>query len=161
MNIEMQPMESEIVVPNEIVKTNDNSCKNNMKLISLMKIKILMKATSMIRMQLLIGFLIIIMNCKACLEKLKKEIVFDEKKSKDNIKVKVLGKKFSERHYIEVIGIMDERGADIDTKYLQRTDKPIAILSLSKKDYDPDKVKVFAKCNLHDLWTAPLIPVSE
>ena len=89
------------------------------------------------------------------------EITYDEKESKGNIKVKVLGRKFSERHYIEVIGIMDERGADIDTKYLQRSDKPIAILSLSKKDYDPDKVKVFAKCNLHDLWTAPLIPVSE
>lgn len=85
------------------------------------------------------------------------EIEFDEKKSKDNIKVKVLGKKFSERHYIEVIGIMDERGADIDIKYLQRESKPAVILSLNKKEYDPDKIKVFAKCNLHDLWTVPLV----
>lgn len=88
MNIEMQPMESEIVVPNEIVKTNDNSCKNNMKLISLMKIKILMKATSMIRMQLLIDFLIIIMNCKACLEKLKKEFDSINPSSLKNRKIK-------------------------------------------------------------------------
>lgn len=89
------------------------------------------------------------------------EIEYDEKKSKDNVKIKVLGKKFSERHYIEVIGMMDERGADIDTKYLQRADKPIAILSLSKKDHDPGKIKVFAKCNLHDLWTAPLVAKTE
>lgn len=89
------------------------------------------------------------------------EIEFDEKKSKDNIKVKVMGRKFSERHYIEVIGIMDDRLADIDVKYLKRGDKPIAILTLNKKDYDPEKIKVFVKCNLHDLWTSPLIPIPE
>jgi desulfoferrodoxin (superoxide reductase-like protein) len=85
------------------------------------------------------------------------EIVFNESKSKGNVTVKVLGRKFSERHYIEVIGLMDERLADIDIKYLKRGDIPAAVLTLNKKEYDPEKIKVFAKCNLHDLWTVPLI----
>lgn len=89
------------------------------------------------------------------------EIVFEKSKSKDNVKVKVLGKKFNERHYIEVIGLMDERKADIDIKYVERGSNPIAILSLDLKDHDPEKIKVFAKCNLHDLWTKPLLPTSE
>jgi desulfoferrodoxin (superoxide reductase-like protein) len=89
------------------------------------------------------------------------EIVFNSAKSKDNIKVTVLGKNFSERHYIEVIGIMDERSADIDVKYLKRGDNPAVMLSLDTKEYDPEKIKVFAKCNLHDLWTLPLIPLPE
>lgn len=89
------------------------------------------------------------------------EIEFNKSKSKGNITVKIPGRKFSERHYIEVIGIMDERFADIDVKYLKRGDAPAAILTLNTKDYDPEKIKVFAKCNLHDLWTVPLIPQPE
>ena len=89
------------------------------------------------------------------------EIVFEKSKSKDNVKVKVLGRKFSERHYIEVIGIMDEHSADIDAKYIEKGTPPIAILSLNTKDHDPKTIKVFAKCNLHDLWTVPLIPEEE
>ncbi len=89
------------------------------------------------------------------------EITFNKSKSKENITVKVLGKKFSERHYIEVIGIMDEHSADIDLKYIERGSQPIAILSLNLKDHEPEKVKVFVKCNLHDLWTVPLIAREE
>ena len=85
------------------------------------------------------------------------EVKFDKSKTKDNIKVEVLGRKFTERHYIEVIGIMDERQADLDVKYLKRGDKPTVILSLNTKENDPEKIKVFVKCNLHDLWTTPLI----
>lgn len=89
------------------------------------------------------------------------EVVFEEKKSKDNIKVKVTGRKFSERHYIEVIGIMDEKSADIDTKYLRRSENPNVTLSLNPKEYDPEKIKVFVKCNLHDLWTTPLLKAPQ
>lgn len=89
------------------------------------------------------------------------EIIFNKSKSKENITVKVLGKKFSERHYIEVIGIMDEHSADIDLKYIDRGSLPTAILSLNLRDYNPENVKVFAKCNLHDLWTVPLVAKEE
>ena len=89
------------------------------------------------------------------------EVKFDKSKTKDNIKVEVLGRKFTERHYIEVIGIMDERQADLDVKYLKRGDKPTVILSLNTKENDPEKIKVFVKCNLHDLWTTPLIAPVE
>ena len=82
------------------------------------------------------------------------EVKFDKSKTKDNIKVEVLGRKFTERHYIEVIGIMD-------VKYLKRGDKPTVILSLNTKENDPEKIKVFVKCNLHDLWTTPLIAPVE
>lgn len=89
------------------------------------------------------------------------EIEFDKSKSKENVKVKVQGRNFSERHYIEVIGIMDERSRDIDIKYIERGSEPIAILTLNLKEYNPEKIKVFAKCNLHDLWTEPLVPLIE
>ncbi|MBK7056933.1 MAG: hypothetical protein IPO06_02420 [Leptospiraceae bacterium] len=89
------------------------------------------------------------------------EIIFNKSKSKENITVKVLGKKFSERHYIEVIGIMDEQSADLDVKYIDRGSQPTAILSLNPRDHDPEKIKVFAKCNLHDLWTVPLVAKEE
>ena len=89
------------------------------------------------------------------------EVKFDKSKTKDNIKVEVLGRKFTERHYIEVIGIMDERQADLDVKYLKRGDKPTVILSLNTKENDPEKIKVLVKCNLHDLWTTPLIAPVE
>ena len=89
------------------------------------------------------------------------EVKFDKSKTKDNIKVEVLGRKFTERHYIEVIGIMDERQADLDVKYLKRGDKPTVILSLNTKENDPEKIKVFVKCNVHDLWTTPLIAPVE
>lgn len=36
-----------------------------------------------------------------------------------------------------------------------------AILSLNLRDHDPEKIKVFAKCNLHDLWTIPLVAKEE
>ncbi|MBK9497986.1 MAG: hypothetical protein KBF99_02305 [Leptospiraceae bacterium] len=89
------------------------------------------------------------------------EIVFEKSKSKDNVKVKVLGRKFSERHYIEIIGLMDEHKADIDIKHFERGNNPIAILTLNQKEHNPETVKVFAKCNLHDLWTVPLISKEE
>ena len=41
-------------------------------------------------------------------------IKLETAKTKQNIRVEIPGRNFSERHYIEVIGIMDERSADID-----------------------------------------------
>jgi desulfoferrodoxin (superoxide reductase-like protein) len=56
---------------------------------------------------------------------------------------------------------MDEHSADIDLKYIDRGSLPTAILSLNLRDYNPENVKVFAKCNLHDLWTVPLVAKEE
>ncbi len=85
------------------------------------------------------------------------EIIFDKSKTKDNIQIKVPGKKFTERHYIEIIGLMDEHKAEIDVKKFERGNNPIAILTLNQKEYEPENIKVFVKCNLHDLWTVSLI----
>jgi desulfoferrodoxin (superoxide reductase-like protein) len=85
------------------------------------------------------------------------EILWDDSKSEKNITVKVHGKTFTERHHIEVIGIFDENWIDIDTKSIKKDDALTVTLSLDRSKYNPDKVKVFVKCNLHDLWTAPLI----
>jgi desulfoferrodoxin (superoxide reductase-like protein) len=83
------------------------------------------------------------------------KFTFNRSLNQNNLRVEIPGRKFNERHYIEAIGIMDEKMADIDVKILQRGDIPIAILTLDKS-MDPKKVKVFAKCNLHDLWTHPI-----
>ena len=84
------------------------------------------------------------------------ELKIDYSKKKENIHVKVPGHKFTTDHYIEKIGIFDENFVDLDVKTFERGQDPIAILSLNFKDHNPEKVKVFVKCNLHDLWTQSL-----
>ncbi|MCB1178164.1 MAG: hypothetical protein KDK36_11335 [Leptospiraceae bacterium] len=85
------------------------------------------------------------------------KIEIDQNKSKKNVKIFVPGKTFSERHYIEAIGLMDERSRDIELQYFKRGDTPVANLTLDKKKYEINKIKVFVKCNLHDLWTSPIL----
>jgi desulfoferrodoxin (superoxide reductase-like protein) len=84
------------------------------------------------------------------------EIQIDKARSQNNVRVKISGNQFSERHYIEVIGVMDERSHDLDLKYLKRGDQLAVVLSVNLKEQDASKLKVFAKCNVHDLWTIPL-----
>ena len=83
------------------------------------------------------------------------KIKIDNKSKKDNIEIHVEGI-FSEQHYIERIGIMDENKQDLAGKSLKKNEKPEVTLSLDPIPENP-KVKVYVKCNLHDLWTRPLV----
>jgi|GEM_PF-1189430 len=79
--------------------------------------------------------------------------------SKNNIIVYVNLKDFSENHYIERIGIMDENKKDlagISYSPKARSSRIKATFSLSPVPTAPN-VKVYVKCSQHDLWTAPLI----
>ncbi len=74
---------------------------------------------------------------------------------KDNIEIKVNGE-FTLDHYIERIGIMDETKQDLAGLSLKKNQRPTATLTLYPIPENP-KVKVYVKCNLHDLWTKPLL----
>ncbi len=81
------------------------------------------------------------------------------KSTKDNIEVQVLGK-FNDQHYIERIGIMNADKQDLTGINLQKTPNPNAILTLFPILENPG-IKVYVKCNLHDLWTKPLLNNTE
>ena len=81
------------------------------------------------------------------------------KLKKDNIEIKVKGE-FTEEHYIERIGIMDENKQDIAVANLKKLQKPEVIFSLDPIPENP-KIKVYVKCSLHDLWTKPLLPSKD
>ena len=87
------------------------------------------------------------------------KVKIDFKAKKENIAIKVEGG-FNERHYIERIGIMDENKQDLAGKSLEVNQKPEVVLSLNPIPENP-KVKVYVKCNLHDLWTKPLLRSKE
>lgn len=80
---------------------------------------------------------------------------------RDLVRVEVPLKKIDRSHYIEKIGIMDAYGRDVvparpfpreaSDRRTVRADFEIADLRGDHEDY-----KIYAKCNLHDLWTAPL-----
>jgi len=71
--------------------------------------------------------------------------------------IKVPLKKPSFEHYIEKIGIIDEKGKEIISKTLKRQKKPKTYVVFDINDIPQNKkLKVFAKCNLHDMWTASL-----
>lgn len=84
------------------------------------------------------------------------DLKIDYSKKKENIHVKVPGHKFTMDHYIEKIGVFDENFIDLDVKTFERGQDPVATLSVNLGDHDPEKIKVFVKCNLHDLWTQAL-----
>jgi desulfoferrodoxin (superoxide reductase-like protein) len=69
---------------------------------------------------------------------------------------------FNKEHYIEKIGIMDEFKRDINVVALQPQDRhinePIQAEFTLKDIQENPKIKAFVKCNIHDLWTAPLFP---
>ncbi len=62
-------------------------------------------------------------------------------------------------HYIEKIGIIDENNKDIAVVTILRQNNPktYAYFPISQLPRGK-KLKAFAKCNLHDLWTAPIDP---
>ncbi len=81
------------------------------------------------------------------------------KSTKDNIEVQVLGK-FNEQHYIERIGIMNRDKQDLAGINLQKMSNANATLTLYPIPESPE-IKVYVKCNLHDLWTKPLLNNTE
>lgn len=83
--------------------------------------------------------------------------VLGNSKTTDNIQVKVEGM-FSDRHYIEKVGIMDENKNTLSEKTIIIGDEPNVVLSLDLTKESSKKAKVYVKCILHDLWTAPVFP---
>lgn len=69
--------------------------------------------------------------------------------------------KADEGHYIEKIGIMDMSGKELAVQTMKRERNPItyAYFELNIIPWS-GKVKVFAKCNKHDLWVAE-VPVKD
>ena len=59
-------------------------------------------------------------------------------------------------HYIEAIGIMDENRNDIVSKQFDANTKVFEARFFSASLPKNKKLKVYAKCSLHDLWTEPL-----
>jgi desulfoferrodoxin (superoxide reductase-like protein) len=77
------------------------------------------------------------------------------KLSPNNIKVTVPGSEFNDLHYIEKIGLIDKDKKELVGKSLE---KGVHEASLTFK-YDPDSLedlKIYVKCNLHDVWTMTL-----
>jgi desulfoferrodoxin (superoxide reductase-like protein) len=86
-------------------------------------------------------------------------VKINPKSKKDNVEIRVMGE-FSEDHYIERIGIMDENRQDLAGMNLKKLQKTEVLLTLDPVPENP-KVKVYVKCNLHDLWTKPITPPKE
>ncbi len=82
-----------------------------------------------------------------------KVVIFDDGR-KQNVKITVVLKKPGKNHYIEKIAIIDESKKELKAKVFSRHLKYFeALFSLQPI---PKNAKVYAKCNLHDLWIAPL-----
>jgi desulfoferrodoxin (superoxide reductase-like protein) len=79
-------------------------------------------------------------------------------KGKEAVVINIPLKKASMEHYIEKIGILDEKGKEIVSESLPRLPNPRTYAFFFTKDLpsDRNKLKIFAKCNLHDRWTVPL-----
>ncbi len=61
--------------------------------------------------------------------------------------------KADEGHYIEKIGIMDMTGKELAVETMPRQRNPLNYAYFDKKILPwSGKVKIFAKCNKHDLW---------
>lgn len=82
------------------------------------------------------------------------DFAYDPTSSQINIQVK--GDTFDEGHYIEKIGLMDSNKADITTRTFDRGSIPSVSFNIDSS-VDITKVKIYAKCNLHDLWTMPMV----
>lgn len=78
-------------------------------------------------------------------------------KSTENVLVYVKLDNPSERHYIEVIGIMDMQGKDIVEPVRFNRVRAVSYYGRFTVESLTEDYKVYAKCNLHNLWTAPLV----
>ena len=79
-------------------------------------------------------------------------------KGRPAIVIQVPLKKGSTEHYIEKIGILDEKGRVIVSETIPRLPNPRTYAFFFVQDLPSDlkKLKIFIKCNLHDRWTVPL-----
>ena len=80
---------------------------------------------------------------------------------RDILKIEVPLTRITTDHYIEKIGVMDELGRDVlEPRAYAREDNSAAAVeaqfSIAGLRSERGKLRVYAKCNLHDLWTAPL-----
>ncbi len=73
----------------------------------------------------------------------------------NNIHVTLSGTEFNSSHYIEKVGLVDKEKKELVSKSLE---KGLHEASLTYKyDFDDLKdMKVYVKCNLHDVWTLTL-----
>ncbi len=79
-------------------------------------------------------------------------ISFTVKQGTPYIRVQVPLKNPSESHYIEKIGIYNKISKEVlAEKAFSRTDRIFE--ADFPYDYNDAEIKVFVKCNLHDLWT--------
>lgn len=75
---------------------------------------------------------------------------------KQNIVITVPVKNASQKHYIEKIAIIDKSGKELAAKVFSRHKKYFeAIFSIHPLP-KRGTAKIYIKCNLHDVWTAPL-----
>lgn len=82
-------------------------------------------------------------------------------KGKPAVIVEVPMPRKDEGHYIEKIGIMDMQGKELAVQTMKRERNPTtyAYFDLTLLPWS-GKVKVFAKCNKHDLWVRE-VPVKD
>lgn len=71
--------------------------------------------------------------------------------------VRVLLRGAGPEHYIEKIGILDEAGRDAVPPRLLNSEPPTNIEALLPRPERSGRYRVYARCNLHDLWVAELI----
>ena len=62
---------------------------------------------------------------------------------------------FHRGHYIEKIGIMDQQGRVLAVKEFA-PGRSMPYNARFRLKENPSKLKIFSRCNLHDLWSAPL-----
>jgi desulfoferrodoxin (superoxide reductase-like protein) len=75
--------------------------------------------------------------------------------------IEVALKKPDEGHYIEKIGIMDMQGKELAVTTIKRERNPLTYAYFDLKLLPwSGRVKVFAKCNNHDLWVTE-VPVKD
>lgn len=85
------------------------------------------------------------------------QVVFLNNSDSENIQITVNLLSKSSSHYIERIGIMNAFKKDLAGKsFSQNSSYFMARFKLSPLPSAKDSVKVYVKCNLHDLWTMPL-----
>lgn len=81
-------------------------------------------------------------------------------KANDNVLVYVILKKPTETHYIEKIGIMDEKQKKVLAEVSFKKDHKGSYNAwMTIKPLDSarlNELKAYARCSQHDLWTAPL-----
>ncbi len=80
------------------------------------------------------------------------ELYFDG--TRDVIRVKVALRDSSHGHFIEKIGIFEKKSKK--DLYVIELPSDVAVYDVTipyPEGYKDDQIKVFAKCNLHDLWT--------